>query len=1094
MSKRRVAMVITLWIVMISLPSSRPDTGHRTFISVPGLGSFLRATNCWPIPAIFRPVAAACAQSATATLSGTVEDETGAVVPGANIAVTNVATVLKRETRTSDQGYFTLPLLPPGGYIVTVERQGFARAEVRNVVLNVGDEKSLRIQLKAGNVTETVQVTGEAPLLNESPAVGTLIDRQLVANIPLNGRTIQSLITLTPGVVLTHASGGNQGQFSVNGQRADANYFTVDGVSANIGHSAFQGQIGDTGGSIPGLTATGGTNNLVSVDAMQEFRIQTSGFAPEYGRTPGGQISIITRSGANQFHGSLFEYLRNDKLDANDWFANRSGLKKAQLRQNNFGGVVGGPIWRDHTFFFFSYEGQRLRLPNTLITSVPSLATRQAAPAAVQPFLNAFPRPNGPDQAGGLALFSGTYSNSSTFDAASLRLDHAFGSKVTVFARYNYAPSDFASRSTTVANRINPAEYTTDTATAGLTVLLTTRLSNDFRANWSRNKINSYFVDDTFGGAVPLNLASILPPFIPVGDGQFQFSLGSIQYVDGGIVKHRQRQLNFLDSLAWVAGEHQVKFGFDYRRLSAIYNPVRYSFNYFTSIAGALAGTSPTTASTLTQGPSNPIFQNLSLFAQDTWRISSRFQLTYGLRWELNPPPHEANGRDPFTVRNVNDPANMVLAPRGTDYYETKFTFFAPRIGASYALTQSGNWQTVLRGGFGIFYDLLSQDAGGGYAGYPFQAAVSVPNTTLPANLTTFPQPQLKADPTQPPYSGSILAYDPDASLPRVYQWNVAVEQQVGASQAVTVTYVGAAGRDLLRRFAYFGRNVIPSSPLNANFTSVVTLISNSGFSNYHALQVEFRRRLSAGLQGLASYTWGHSLDNASDNQTVMAPPARLDPNTDYAPSEFDIRHSFAAAFTYSIPAPHIGPATFLLRDWMLNGIFHARTAGPVNVILGTDNLALGSFASTVARPNVVPGIPLYLYGSQYPGGRIFNNTPNQGGPGCKGPFCAPAAGQQGTLGRNALRGFGASQLDFGIQRMFRLTENFNLQFRSEIFNIFNHPNFGDPQGNMTSGLFGQSTQMLGRSLGSATSGGGLNPLYQIGGPRSIQFALRLQF
>jgi hypothetical protein len=310
----------------------------------------------------------AVAQSATATLSGTVEDQNGAVVPGANVIVLNSGTRLQREATTNDQGYFTIPLLPPSTYTVTVRRDGFAPVQIPNLVLNVGDQKALQIQLKAGDVNATVQVVNEAPLISESPAVGTVVDRQFVENLPLNGRTFQSLISLTPGVVVTGTNGQEQGQFSVNGQRANTNYFTVDGVSANIG-SAGQSTLGQAeAGALPGLSAFGSTSNLVSVDALQEFKVLTSTFAPEFGRTPGGQIQILTRAGTNDYHGTLFEYFRNDVFDANDWFNNATRLSKPATRQNDFGGVLGGPLplprfgeggpsflsGKNRTFFFFS--------------------------------------------------------------------------------------------------------------------------------------------------------------------------------------------------------------------------------------------------------------------------------------------------------------------------------------------------------------------------------------------------------------------------------------------------------------------------------------------------------------------------------------------------------------------------------------------------------------------------------------------------------------------------------------------------------------------------------------------------------------------
>src|SRR6266545_5643315 len=332
----------------------------------------------------------ATAQSANATLSGSVEDQNGAVVPGASITVENIGTGLKRQTTTSTEGNFTVPLLPPGTYTVRAQREGFSPVQVSSVVLNVGDQKALQIQLKAGNISEMVQIVNEAPLIDTSPAVGTVIDRQFVENLPLNGRSFQSLILLTPGVVVAGGL-GRPGQFSVNGQRSNANYFTVDGVTANNGADASLDAfaIGQAAaGVLPGVTTFGGTNSLVSVDALEEFKIQTSTYAAEFGRQPGGQVSLVTRGGTNQFHGTVFDYLRNEVFDANDWFANAGGRKRAPLRQNQFGGTFSGPVLlprfgeggrqpgyngRNRTFFFLSYEGLRLRTPRFVLTAVPSL-------------------------------------------------------------------------------------------------------------------------------------------------------------------------------------------------------------------------------------------------------------------------------------------------------------------------------------------------------------------------------------------------------------------------------------------------------------------------------------------------------------------------------------------------------------------------------------------------------------------------------------------------------------------------------------------------------------------------------------------------
>lgn len=284
------------------------------------------------------------AQGTSAVLSGTVVDEKGAVLPNAGVSVLNESNGLQRETTSNSEGYFAVSLLPPGHYIVRVKREGFNPAEIKDLVLQVGDQRSISISLSTAGPAESITVVDETSLVNNSPAVSTVIDRPFIENLPMNGRSFQSLIVLTPGVVLTRTGFGEQGQFSVNGQRSNANYFTVDGVSANIQVSGSATLNQTAGGSIPGTSAGGGTSSLVSIDALQEFRIQTSTYAAEFGRTPGAQVSIVTRSGTNQFHGTVFEYFRDDALDANDWFNNSRGLAKPITRQHDFGGVVGGPI------------------------------------------------------------------------------------------------------------------------------------------------------------------------------------------------------------------------------------------------------------------------------------------------------------------------------------------------------------------------------------------------------------------------------------------------------------------------------------------------------------------------------------------------------------------------------------------------------------------------------------------------------------------------------------------------------------------------------------------------------------------------------
>ena len=334
------------------------------------------------------------AQSPNGNINGLISDPSGGSITGADIIAVNDGTGVQYVAKTNNEGIYVLPNIPPGLYRFQVAKPGFKTIVKPDIVINVQDAISLNFTLPVGATVETVTVEGGRPLVDtESSAVSTVVDRHFAENLPMNGRSFQTLIQLTPGVVVTPSNAFDAGQFSVNGQRTDANYWMVDGVSANIGVGLTNiGSAGAAvGGSVGSFSAQGGTNSLASVDALQEFRVETSTYAPEFGRAPGAQVSIVTRSGTNRFHGTAFDYLRNDIFDANDWFASHAGLKKPEERQNDFGGTVGGPIRPDRAFFFFSYEGLRLRLPQVAQSQVPDLAARQNASVALRPFLNAYP-------------------------------------------------------------------------------------------------------------------------------------------------------------------------------------------------------------------------------------------------------------------------------------------------------------------------------------------------------------------------------------------------------------------------------------------------------------------------------------------------------------------------------------------------------------------------------------------------------------------------------------------------------------------------------------------------------------------------------
>ncbi|HET9713607.1 MAG TPA: carboxypeptidase regulatory-like domain-containing protein, partial [Pyrinomonadaceae bacterium] len=608
------------------------------------------------------------AQSTSASITGRITDPAKALIVDARIVAINAETNTRHRDSTNDEGQYHLTNLPPGRYRIEIEKPGFKKLMKADVILHLQDALELDFEMPVGAVSETVTVESGAPLVNtESATVSTVVDRKFADNIPLNGRTLQTLISLTPGVVMTATAFNDQGQFSVNGQRADANYFTVDGVSANFGVTGFLALVQSASGALPALSASGGTNSLVSVDALQEFRIQTSSFAPEFGRTPGGQVSIVTRSGTNEFHGTLFEYFRNNVLDSKDWFVNFNGLPKPQERLNDFGGVLGGPIRRDKTFFFFSYEGLRLRQPSTQQSSVPDSQSRQQAPATMRPYLDAFPIANGPSFGAGLAQFNASYSNPSTLDAYSIRVDQVMNPKLSVFGRYNYSPSGVDQRSPTFAGPIlsmtSSLSSSIHTLTLGLTQLIKPRISNEVRANYSNQRLGTRFFLDDFGGAVPVPDSVLFPSDVSSANGLFNLFIGGIgQYNQGNAGTTEQRQCNFVDNLSLTQDRHQLRFGVDYRWLAPFSSPFSYrQFAQFSGVTatpgGALSGRALVGVTFAMQ--SNALLsQNLSLYGQDAWRITPKLTVTYGLRWDVNPPLKGKNAaNDPFTVMGLSNPA-----------------------------------------------------------------------------------------------------------------------------------------------------------------------------------------------------------------------------------------------------------------------------------------------------------------------------------------------------------------------------------------------------------------------------------------------------
>jgi hypothetical protein len=1033
------------------------------------------------------------AQTETATVSGLITDSQGAIVPGAEVQLQSVARGVSSTTTTNEAGIYVFASVQPGSYQITIRKQGFKQVDLLGMIINVQDHVEQNFKLELGSVSESITVEGNSLNINTTDgSVSTVIDREFVGNIPLNGRSFQDLISLTPGVVTaspqTYQYVGGSGDFSVNGQRTESNQYIVDGISQNTGAGDGGGGLGAaTGGNLSASTALGTTQSLLSVDALQEFRVLSSTYSAEYGSSPGGQFSFLSRSGTNSFHGSLFDYLRNNAFDANDWFNNHYSIPQPALRQNDFGGTVGGPVWipgllsrRGKTFFFLSYEGLRLTQPTEAsLQYVPSVSIRMAAPSVLQPILNAFPVPTGAEievscdnvnftcptgqpvgtaVPSGLAPFIKAYSLPSSIDSTSVRLDHAVGDKIEVFLRAAYTPSSSEARtlSDVAITRSNFATFT-----GGIDAQISNGLNNAVRIGYTGATAGLGYSIDTFGGAVPINLSAAFGTgAYPSASEQFALAFSGIattSLTEGNTSNHN-RQWNATDVVTSLFGHQVLKAGIQFRRISSPVGVTSPDDVYeFYGSAPVLANSASAVGVNLTL-PTVPVYSQFSLFGQDEWHITPALTLSAGLRWELEPPPTSNNENKPYPLRgNPADPSTFTLGAKGAPLYATTWTNFAPRLGVAWKVRGLSGRETVIRGGVGIFYDSGTSYSSLAFASVGTSASSFLSNVPLPLTQT-----QLDFAPSVSVPYGIVYAPDPKFKLPYTIEWSTALEQAIGTKQTLTISYVASSGRRLA------AETFLDAGQFNPDFT-YVDLFYNNLTSNYQSLQTQFQRQLSHGLQALASYTWSHAIDYGSSNAELGYKRGNAD---------FDVRNNLSAALSWE---PHFPLQNSLSRlaldNWMIDGRLSARSGFPVTL---TGNYYIDPITGRelTSGLNIVPGEPFYTYSNALPGGREINPMAFESAP----------YGTQGDAPRNFLRGFGEEQLNVALSRSFHLSEEVRLSFRAEAFNVLNHTNFGNIDPNLGDATFGQATNTLANSLGTLTS------LYQQGGARSVQFSLKLQF
>jgi hypothetical protein len=1033
------------------------------------------------------------AQVSTATVGGVVQDSSKASIPGASVKLINTQTGAENDAMTSHDGGFVLPGVIPGAYTLQIERQGFATTQLRGIILNVGDTRDLLIRMKVGPVAESVTVDASGLTLNTTDgAVSTVVDRKLAEAIPLNGRTFQDLISMTPGIVTQNPQAAGQhsetqGDFSVNGQRPESNSFFVDGISADSNGGVISGHSRTVStGSAAGATALGTTQSLVSVEALQEFRVLTSSYSAEYGRTPGGQFTFLTRSGTNVPHGSLFYNFRSNVFDAIDWFAGQGTpgffIPGTRFSQNDFGGTLGAPVvlpggynGRDKTFFFLSYEGLYLPQPTPQTYPYgPAYDLYSLAPIALQPVLACFPGGGtdakdfwgNPSGLGSTVVYP--FALPAHLNSTSVRLDHTFSPKFAVFFRYGDAPSYSQTRQllSLTTNQLGSRSFS-----LGANSQLTPNLSNELRLGFARNDSNVRTGIEPFyyyGLNLNLNAALGIPTtYSSVNSEAYIHIVGvgdSASYTNSASAS--LHQWNLRDTFNLQLGKHLFKLGMDERRIVSNTHPAALSVQADFFDKDSMLNNSVSALVVTRTNPASPILNEFSLFAQDDWKMSKALSLSLGLRWELDPPAKGEHGQDAYTVLgDVNSPGTLHVAPNGTPLWHTSWFNFAPRAGVAWAANREPGKELIVRAGGGVFFDTGNQPALQAFSGLGFADSLHFANVPVPVTASELNVPP----PRTAPYSGAnAFAFPRHLQLPYSWQWNISLEKALGKSQTLTASYVGASGQRLLQDQR---RNVSGANPAFGD----ITFFPSGLTSSYEAMQIKFQRVLVQGVQSLVSYTWAHALDYGS---TDPAFPLI------HGNSDLDVRHNVEAAISWDLPRP---TGNFVTRNlfggWRLDGRELARTGFPVDL---SGNFFLDPITGNTYYSGVdlIPNRPLYRHGPGYPGGRIFN-----GGVGAVNPaFSLPLGDAQGNAPRNFVRGFSAFQENVGVRRAFHLHDSLNLQVGMEMFNVTNHPNFGYIDPYLPDLLFGQPTKLLNQSFGTTGS------IYQQGGPRSMQISLRLVF
>ena len=1071
--------------------------------------------------------AVAVGQTFRGGILGTITDASGAAIAGAKVTATNTGTGLVRESASDTDGNYNFTELPLGAYSITATKQGFRTQTATNIAVGVEGPQRVNLALTPGRVDEIVQVQADIPLVETSSnTLGGTLQAEDFQQLPVNGRDFMKMLTAVPGANAdpssVNDSPGSFGVFSVNGNRGRSNNFLLDGTDMNDG---FRNDNAINEGGVFGIPAT-----LLPVDAIDEMAILNNTEA-EYGRNSGSIVNIVTKSGTNKFHGTAFEYFRNNALDARNYF-NAVPDPQNAFHNNQFGGSLGGPIIKDKTFFLLAYEGQRERVGFPAPATVPSQADLSQAIAdnggvvnpIIQNILNT--NPWGPLPATDETEEINAPSTN-RLDSLIAKIDQHIGHDDLLTGRYYFGDSSQSAPLAIVGGNVLPGFNTVvptrvQVVSLSFTHVFSPRLLAEFRGGWNRFA-ETFAAQDIKTDPASLGLNTSNADF-----GNLDFGLPVISVDDFaglGANKSNPRgrvdsNWQYLNNFSYNRGSHNWKFGYEFRRTSV---NQYFDLNHrgklsFDSLDDFIAGLPSGGSQTLGNSRRNTYQNNFAFYLQDNFRLTHRLTLNYGLRWDYYGVIGEKNNL--FSILDSSDNLVQVGASGGPDsLYPKDYNNFSPRIGVAYDVFGSG--KTVVRAGYGFAYDAFSQDFFAGQIPYVTSNAGPLFNDIGPRPISyggldaNALQPVACGSPgaisvpnssicTGPVFSGfsftDVFTVDQHLRTPYVQNYNLNIEQDLTHKTAVSIAYVGSAGRKLFR-FIDLNQGDPATGIRPLSQYGYVLDFESSALSNYNSLQTSLKIRDLHGFTSTINYTYSHSIDTASDGQDYAPfqaqPDNSFNPRGDRSNSGFDLRHRFSWLWDYKIPEAH--SMHMLTGGWRISGVVTLATGMPFTVMDYGDFNNTGEFYE---RPDLV-GNP--WAGTSSPAN--FLNLAAFAAP-CASPnmdeSCSGGA-HFGSSPRNGFYGPHYRNFDFSLNKETKLTERVNMELRADFFNILNHPNFANP----LLPSFNVNWDLNG--LQSPPTGGGLvgvgyfpltvtpdvadqNPFLGGGGPRDIQVAVRFSF